>query len=313
MTIQILKRRSLEAGASALMTLSGQYRLIVRRADGSVRLDTGFFDNLILDAGLNRIGTDYAAGRCEVGTGTAAPATNQTSLAAFAVATTTQVSRVSSTAASAPYYVQDDYTYRFALGALNGNYTEVGIGWSAGALFSRALFVDAGGTPTSVTVLSSEQLDVVYRIRMYNPASDWGGTYTIGGVSTTVLARTANATQTAWSFLGGVLSGNVSPILSDATAVVGYTGTLGAVTGEPSGTGANANANPVNAGYSNNSYTRASTITFGLAYGNIGGIRSVRATSQGLVSTQWQFTPAIDKDNTKTLALTLSATWARRP
>lgn len=315
MTIQILKRRSLEAGADSRFGMSGEYRLIVRRADGSIRQDTGFFSNLILDAGLNRIGTATAEGRCEIGTGTAAPAANQTALATLSAGTTDALAPGYSASVAPPYYLQYTTTYRFAVGALNGNYTEVGIGWASNQLFSRALIVDGGGLPTSITVLSTEQLDVVYRLRMYYPTSDWGGTYSIGGVSTTVAARGAHAGNPMWQYSGSPLAGNVSPLPPTGimtTAV--YTGSLGLITGSPSGSSANTGASPVNTAYSNNSLTRVSTVNLGLGVGNIiGGISAFGTEgSQGLLSTQWEFSPPIAKDATKTLALTFSATWARR-
>ncbi len=45
----------------------------------------------------------------------------------------------------------------------------MGIGWNAnpsGALFSRALIVDAEGDPTTIAKLADEQLDVEYEFRV---------------------------------------------------------------------------------------------------------------------------------------------------
>ncbi len=63
------------------------------------------------------------------------------------------------------------------------------------------------------------------------------------------------------------------------------------------------------------SASRNSTANFGLSDGNTaGGIRSVVVQPNGFMySCQYQFTPAIPKDDTKTLSLTFSCSWARRP
>lgn len=54
----------------------------------------------------------------------------------------------------------------------NRTYSEVGVGWSATNLFSRALIKDPLGNPNTITVLGDEYLDVTYEIRMYIPVGD---------------------------------------------------------------------------------------------------------------------------------------------
>lgn len=311
----ILKRGYIEAGIDDHIGLSGEYRLQVRRADGSLKKDTGWFKNLILDAGLNRIGTGGIIGGCALGTNSTAPSATQTALVARAAWTTTnQASSNMQAQAAAPYYFTTSRTYRFAVGALNGNYTEVGVGWTQDNMFSRALIVDSGGNPTPITVLSDESLDVTYRLRIYPQSTDWGGTYTISGTSYTVTGRTASVTSNITT--GDAFNSVWLPVDASASNASALAGSLGAITSTPTGSNFNveASSNIVNAAYSNNSLSRSTTVTWGLNFGNApGGIKSVLFTGSTIPRTQYEFTPVIPKNNTRTFAMTVSCTWGRRP
>lgn len=308
----ILKRNYIEGEASHSAGLSGEYRMEVRRADGSLKHDTGWFKNLILDAGLNRLGSGGAISGCAVGTNSTAPATTQTALVARAAWTTTRQANTTSAAATPPYYYQLSHTYRFAIGALNGNFSEVGVGWAQDSLFSRALIVDGGGTPTPITVLSDEQLDVTYRLRMYHPTADWGGTYTIGGASYTVLGRAMGVTNNYWNNTGDPSSVAVTAVFRNTDGAA-FSGGIAAVTAtSQSGSYAGGSDISTHEAYSNNSYSRTSTLGWGLNNGNSATFKGF--TVYGVAGgSQYEFTPAIPKDNTKTLTFRLSCTWARRP
>jgi hypothetical protein len=310
----IVRRNYLEAEAGHRNELAGEYRMVVRRADGSIKRDTGFFPNLILDSGLNRIGSGTAMSGCAIGTSAVAPSATQTALISRSAWTTTSQSNVSSAAASAPYYFQNDRTWRFALGALNGNFSEVGVGWSDTQMFSRALIVDAGGNPTPITVLSDEQLDVTYRLRMYVPTTDWGGTFTIGGTSTTVTGRSIAVTTNWWASWGP--PHNNVPIATGITSDSGraYAGPLGAITaGNPGGTYAGASSSCTSSAYVNNSLSRTGSVTFGLNDGNSATFKVLTVTLGVFGQIQYDFDPAIPKNNTRTLVFNLSSSWARRP
>lgn len=313
--MNILKRRYTELEtALRRYEVSGEYRMVVRRIDGSIKQDTGWFENLILDSGLNRVGTGAAKSTCAIGTGTATPDAAQTSLASLSASTTNIISATQGAAASSPYYYFDTIQYRFALGDLNGNYSEVGIGWGASTLFSRALIVDSGGSPTTISVLSSEQLDVIYRLRLYVPLSDWADTKVISGVSHTITGRAGLATGNLWGSNNGILNQSAGvQCCSSANAGFVWNGSLGAITATPSGTSA-AGVTGTNATYSNNSYQRDGTYTFGLTNANLsGGIKSLNVESRGLGYSQYEFSPNIAKDSTKTLILNFRSSWARRP
>ena len=94
-----------------------------------------------------------------------------------------------------------------------------------------------------------------------------------------------------------------------------FNGDIGAVTAlQPSGTSSIITATTL--AYSSGSYARASTVSAGLNDSNFsGGIRSILVGTyySGAGRYQIQFDPAIPKDNTKVLSLTIQHSWARRP
>ena len=313
----ILKRAYAEGEAGTKLGVQGLYRCVVRRRDGSIKQDTGWFSNLILNQGLNRLGTGGGGTRCEIGTGTAAPEVTQAALVSLSAGTTTVQTETMSNSGAPDYFASVTRTFRFALGALNGNFSEVGVGWAAATLFSRALILDGGGAPTTITVLADEQLDVSYQLRFFTSLEDTTGSLVISGTTHDTIVRRADAAvSTPESGVGGgnALGAAVNAIGTGTQDRLIYNGTLGSVTASPSGTAAAGFGTPSQLTYSNNSLLRETTINYGLSEGNLaGGIRSVRfVCSQFGIRFQQQFTPAIDKTNLKTLALTWRVSWARR-
>jgi hypothetical protein len=312
----VLKRSSVEGEVTARLAMEGLYKLVVRK-NGMVKQETPWFENLILDAGLNRLGSGGGGGVCEIGTGTAAPAVSQTSLQSFVARKVGADTTTFAAQPSSPYFYTQTQKYSFAVGALNGNYTEVGVGWANSTLFSRALITPDGVNPTAITVNADEQLDVFYTCRIYPPSeTDWGaGTFNItGSGSHDVIGRLSSAATNSSFASSGPLTAILSPLRQNNFGMAAYTGVVGAITGVPSGTNLGGiSFNPSLATYTNNSYSRQSTLVYPLANAN-GSIRSILLSPEGLMyDSQYQFTPAIVKDSTKTLSLTFSCSWARRP
>lgn len=190
--------------------LQGYYRLTAHKLDGSSRVVADWFPNLVLDNGLNLIGTqsNILAG-AYVGTGNSAPNAAQNALdsalpGAFAGVQTQDVG------SDVPGgYCWSRTTFRFPLGQAAGNLSEVGVGIAAGNLFSRALILNGSGTPTTVTVLADEILDVTYEARLYWPSADATGPITIPGVGTsTFTVRPYNVGAWRPGFLLGGIGGN---------------------------------------------------------------------------------------------------------
>lgn len=265
------------------------------------------FENLILDAALERLGTtDMDPAYCHVGSGTTTPANVQTSLTTFIASAARSASSSVAYVAGPPPYCRRVYTYTFNAGAVVGNVSEVGVGWgtSGATLGSRALILDSFGVPTTITVLASEALFVTYELKIYPPTADYVGVHLIGGVSTTVTLRAAQISDTSlWSpalFQSGFQNPSASTL----------TGTIGSITSAPSGSGIPSGTASYQS-YSATSRRRGMQISYGTSQGNdAGGIGAIQFSGSGF-SFQAGFSPKIAKTNTQSLALVFEATWAR--
>lgn len=301
-------------------TMSGRYMLIKRDAWGTEIERTPWFDNIILDSGLNRMGTGAAILGAAIGTGTSTPLATQTGLDTESHYTTTAGTGSSSGTAlgSSPYNNTATWAYRTTLGSLDGNYSEVGVGWVSGSMFSRALILDGGGSPTTISVTSAQQLDILYQLSVYPPLVDTGPTtITISGVNYDVTGRACLVNS-----LFGTTAWTPSGWADRAVGVQGtcnvYSGAIGAITEAPSGTTSGGTSAPIGS-YSNNSLTRAARASYSLSQGNVsGGVKSVLFSwgwngSWSMATFQYEFDTAVPKDGTKTMSFDFSVTWARRP
>jgi len=192
--------------------LSGEFQVIVRRADGSIKFDTGMQPNLVLDNGIkhylglpmvNSAGkqqTEHKSGfmaHCYVGTGNKQPATSDVALQNMVARNViardwTQGTEQPDTGLHEGFvklwkrgrYVFDNIN--------NQNITEVGLATWYGdeiidtvaynnvyTLVTRALIKDSRGTPITVTVLQGEILEVVYQINMYVDIKRQTGSFTL--------------------------------------------------------------------------------------------------------------------------------------
>lgn len=293
--------------------VQGFFKLEAVKLDGRKRLLADWFPNLITNVGLNQIGWGSYLSACHVGTNNTAPNVNDTILGGYLAGTTTRQAESSGAQATAPYYGWKTITYRFALGAVVGNVAEVGIATrrengGSTVLFSRALVLDELGSPTTVTVLADEILDVTYQIRLYPPLADVVQTgVTITGSGThTVTTRASTVTASHW---GGYLGSIASFTPNAPNNIIVYNGAIGSITSGPSGSPGYAYA--YNLAYGNNNLYRDGGASYGLNQANLsGGIRSA-AWGTTLGNYQCEFDPVITKDATKTLNLIFRLAWAR--
>ena len=244
---------------------------------------------------------------CHVGTGNTAPSVSDTALQTFVASTSTVVTNTTSVQGTAPYYGSRVTTFRFGTGVAAGNIAELGIchvGTSSGPLFSRALVLDVGGSPTTITVLSTETLDVTYELRYYPPLTDvvatgvsaFGGTYDI----TLRAARVTGASS--WSAGIGQQAGSGGGLMTLTT------GAIGAITSSPAGTTIDSQAWAA-AAYSATSHVRDLKGTSGI--GKPGVIRSFWFTSS-IGEYQLEISPTFNKLATQTLDATCRVAWARK-
>ncbi len=303
--------------------LAGEYMIEVRGADGSIRHQTDWFDNLITNQGMDRLGGIAAVfSRAMVGTGTVAPAYTQTTLQS-SLATTTSFSSTATNSGAPLYQTQHLFTFTFTQGAVVGNITEVGVGWDATNVFSRALIVDGAQSPISITLTSIDQLTVYYRLTIRPVLTDTSGIVTISGVDYSYVGRLSQASSfftNSGQFYSNLYDGNSFSQLAlgwttNSVVVYGAGSTLGTITSNaPTGTAASTNASATYIPYAAGSYYRDTTFTLSSSTGNAaGGIGAIRLYfgNTAYAAFQYSFSPVIPKDNTKTLSMTFRFSWTR--
>ena len=290
--------------------VSGHFTMMTTNTKTGEQKVVASFPNLILDAGLERMGTGSYLDVCRVGSGTSLPTVLQTQLDAKIASTNTKQATLTGAQATPPYYGWKRTTFRFAAGTATGNLSEVGVGWgnttTDNFLFSRALILDGGGLPTTINVLADEVLDVIYELRLYPPLTDTVVTGLNLGLSThTATVRAASVTDGA--FWGADLGYQVEFVGNVWTHL--YNGTIGAITTTPSGSFSG--TDPTNLSYVPFSRTKKSNLNLGLNSSNLaGGIASLD-TRTTIGRYQIGFSPAIAKDATRVLKLDLKVSWSR--
>lgn len=237
----------------------GFFRLQTFTEDGVETQDTGFFENLITNQGLDQVGLSPYVGAggaryintySAVGTGTTPPAFTDTQLTSFLAQYPTSVgagqegSNTSSYNAGPPTYWSQIWQYTYPTGAAAGNLSEVGVGvFVAGdtqpELFSHALIVDGGGSPTTITVTSSQILILTYELRLYPTTTDTSYSFTLtdstgGSVTESGIFRPSDITIVPFYYR------DMSDSIGTDVQFLMYTGSIGPTTGVPSGSSFNA-------------------------------------------------------------------------
>lgn len=181
--------------------IAGEFQVIVRRADGSVRIDTGMQKNLILDNGLkfyltqkmtnddgeeeDHSGTMFSG--LVVGSGNQEPTNTEVKLQNFIAHTSTQRDaewgKTEPTSDQHPNFVKVWKRTKFIFDNIhNQNISELGLVTQYQdkyysnrtpqvqkryILTTRALIKGSDGRPLTITVLEGEVLEVIYQINMY--------------------------------------------------------------------------------------------------------------------------------------------------
>jgi hypothetical protein len=318
--ILLPKHKEIIRDAGALTyQVSGHFRIVARSRRYKGERVLADFDNLILDQGLLRLAQSSATSTpyIQLGTGTTAPANDQTALTSYSSSISNNISNTNSYVPGPPSYGQVVRQMRGTVGGNTGTFSEIGYGWaSVGSLFSRALILDAGGNPTTITVLSDEQLDVFYTFRWYFPLSDTSGTVTIAGSNYNWVCRSANITYlyATENFLRYGLFGQRT---GTGDRIYSSDATLGSVTGSLSANSF-AGSSAVQTAHSNPNLYVDTISTFPLTSTPSGGVGALgtfmfSANVATAVGIQTSFTPAIPKLSSQILTLTTRASVARYP
>lgn len=270
-------------------------------------------DNLLLDSGLDNLGGSSWMRRCEIGAGSAAPSPSDTGLAS-PLGSQLNSSSSASAGPSTEDYVSVVDSWVFPPGSATGIISELGVGPQSGNLTTRALVRDENGDPTTITKGPIDSLTVTYQIREYPDRTD--STYQVTNPHTSqvydVVSRTIGGTTpdrlSAWHSNGPVYSPNSTGARMgvDSNPLVPWDST--SYTGGNTGTDT-----PLP--YSVGNYYRDLRSTWNEGQGNIpGGITRVRKSSGSVLNPfyiQASFDPPIDKDDTKTLTITMRKSWGR--
>jgi hypothetical protein len=278
------------------------------------------FDNLIVNSGMDNFATnsfDASTIYVAVGTGSSTPAVTDTALNSE-IARTNFTNSISDTHTSGPSfsYWEIAKTRLFTAGQATGNLTELGMfqNSSGAPMFTRQLFKDGGGSPTTVTVTPADQLEIIYLFKVFPPSADVTGNVTIQSVSYPFTVRAIFIDDPRW---GGGDNGwpfrffgqNGGQACFESNALLTQTGTsLPAVTNADS---------TAYASYTSGSFHQQETCTYNPGTANFStGIGSIVYGPVGAVFTMFQLaftTTKVPKISTQTFTLTDQISWARDP
>lgn len=292
----------------------GRFNMIVRKENNDeIMNETGWFNNCVLNQGLDYMANNTWFNYCKIGTGNSTPIETQTSLDKFfAVTTSTSASEYGSST-SAPYYRYLRQTFRFPAGTFNNTtLAEVAIAYSATkdglSIWNRALIKDNNGNNTTITLLSDEVLDVVCEVRMYIDPNDVISNLDLYDrnnnliSSHTLTIRSMNMSYSA-NCIGNGIGNNCGIYYA-------YSGGIGNISSAPSGS-LSGSASTTTDTYINGSCKMNFTSTFALTAAN-GKINALALyTSSNPYQYQIGIDPAITKTSDQTLTIKGSLSWGR--
>lgn len=276
-------------------------------------------DNLITDSGLDNLAGTWWMSECQIGSGNSPPSVSDVALQAPLATQSGSVVAGPNNAAEGWNSVVG--TYVFGQGVGTGVISELAVRPSSGSnITTRALIKDSDGEPTTIAKGPMDVLTVTYQIREYPDQTD---TVTVvenphTSVQYNVVSRALYGTHylrlNAWNRRGAFSTGgNANTGLHvDNSALTPWNSAYTALTGTAK--------HATLASYVPGTYRLDGTFTFTESDGNVsGGISRILI---GAASTSHQngdqgffmqasFDPPIDKDNTKTLIITLRKSWGR--
>ena len=309
----------------ANMGVVGEFRVVVKRADGSTKIDTGYQKNLILNQGLNFFGGGNGSdmmGYCVIGGGNSQPVYTQNKL-------DTAITGVSGANFSTKYdydAARDGSLYKtnrvrkYSFTGLNNvNVSELGLASTYSNattyfLCTRALIKDNNGNPTTITVLNGEILDIYYKLWAVYDTTDKTGTLNLldgvgGSIAYNWTVRLAKVTDNlSYAPQLGYVLGSVSDRWTTFN-----TGDLVAITSSPSGTGNNFHSENFKP-YVANSYKRVHEITLTVSQENKAIRSHTLSTSMGTYQIRFGSVAndsPITKTSTQTLTVPVEVSWGR--
>lgn len=246
------------------------------------------FDNLITNAGLDKMGTADPILHMHLSSDTSEPTVNDNSVQSLlgTSSTKTGLAYGSSSTITPPFYNSRVVTFKFAAGVSTGNISKIYVGWTSNGsngIWSTALVKGGDGLVTSITKLADEILDVTYEVRTYLPSSDALSVVSISGVDYNVTTRLGNL-KNSWI-------GNEGLLLNRGLdfAILTGEGALGDVYNMPTSTKGEAVVSVTRSGYVSGSYQHVYVISCSLGQANfVGGVRFGSLSIYGNTNV-WQF------------------------
>ena len=232
--------------------MTGEFRCVVKKSDGSTKIDTGYQKNLILNQGLDFFGSgnsnsmmDY----CVIGSGNSQPSYTQNKL-------DTTIAGVRGGDFSSKYdydasrdgnLYKTNQVRKYTFNGLNNvNISEVGLAatysnTSNYYLCTRALIKDTQGVPTTITVLSGEILEIYYKLWAVYDTTDKTGTLNLldgvgGSVAYNWRLRPARVGNRYAYITGEGYNGLGCPVGANYTGGASqwfYTGEIQGISAEP--------------------------------------------------------------------------------
>ena len=298
--------------------MTGEFRCVVKKSDGSTKIDTGYQKNLILNQGLDFFGGGKGADMmayCVIGSGNSQPVYTQNKLdtAITGVVGSLDSYKYDYDAARDGNLYKTNTVCKYSFTGLNNvNISEVGLASNYSNkttyyLCTRALIKDSQGNPTTITVLSGEILEVYYKLwAIYDTTDKTGQINVLDGAGNQApynyKARLMKVGDAAYS-------GYVS-FLSRKQYL--YSGDLVAITGTPSGELYSSSSLQVSP-YVLGSYKSVYSFEVAISAGN-GKIRTYALAVLGY----WQIRfgsvaddSPITKTSTQTLSIPIEVSWGR--
>ena len=305
--------------------MAGEFRCVVKKSDGSIKTDTGYQKNLILDQGLDFFGggngTDMMA-YCVIGSGNSQPVYTQNKL-------DTAIKGVDGGVDSYKYdydAARDGNLYKankvckYSFTGLNNvNISEVGLASEFSSttdyyLCTRALIKDAQGVPATITVLSDEVLEIYYKLWQVFDTTDKDGTINLldgvgGSVAYNYKLRLCVVGSRGYQ-AGGLLTGDSTDLYALSSIC---TGDLEDIKDIPSGL-IFGSYYPTLSTYNRGSYRRTILCVF-THEGGVGNIRTyVLGTTMGAYQIRFGSVAndsPIVKTDTQTLTIPVEVSWGR--
>ncbi|AUZ05261.2 hypothetical protein ADP71_17340 [Vitreoscilla sp. C1] len=306
---------------SAKVEMCGRFKLeVYKQSTGELVKQTDWFNNIVLNQGLNLAFNKNIFSGVAVGTGNSTPVVTQTDLDSRFAATTTAVGSDIKTIIDADVpYASLIKQFRFNAGVFNDQVlTEVGIttNETGALLFNRALILDANGQPSSIQIKSDEYLDVKVELRMYVSKTPTTGSFNLTDKNNHLIRSHSYQclpskinTSIFYSLSSGFSSGNGFGLQAYPNSM-----STNIFTGYPSGSTifstSNTSVSKTYLSYVNDSYSARFRIVVPLSLGNAAAIKSFLLETY-MIAFQFQLDETIQKTADEIFTIFFSVSWGR--